>query len=294
MLRTNQDKLVKMSVTGEISSPVFSPFTYRISFDGKPLVLPGVGGITYNVKIGDLVDGFEADHVEPGVSLKNREKMDGIPDAANNAFNALACIGNQVKITSGEAKGALGTVTGKHGGIEHIISHFEDEILEKLNIGDKVLIKAYGVGLKLLDFPEVKVMNLAPELLNLIKLEARGDKLEVPVTHLVPGSIMGSGLGSNNCYKGDYDIQMFDPNIVEEYGLKNLCFGDLVAIMDTDHSYGRIYLTGAVSIAIVVHSNCITAGHGPGACTIFTSSKGLIAPVIDPQANLRSLLNLKN
>jgi len=292
MLRTNRERLVQISVAGEVSSPVFSPFTYRISAEGKPMVLPGVGGITYNVKIGDLVDGFEADHVEPGVSLKNREKSDGVPDAANNAFNALACIGNRIKITSGEAKGAIGTVTGKHGGIEHIIGHFPHEVLEQMNLGDKILIKSYGVGLQLLDFPEIKVMNLDPDLLEKIPLEAQEQKLAIPVTHLIPGAIMGSGLGSSHCHKGDYDIQMFDRKIVEEYGLEDLRFGDIVAIMDTDHSYGRIYQSGAVSIAVVVHSNCITAGHGPGACTIFTSRQGLITPYIEKAANLKSLLNL--
>ncbi len=40
--------------------------------------------------------------------------------------------------------------------------------------------------------------------------------------------------------------------------------GDLVAIMDADHSFGRIYKEGAVSIGIVVHSDCVLAGMGQG------------------------------
>ena len=57
MLRTNIDKLVKISVMGEVSSPVFRRSPYRISSDGKPVVLPSVGGITYNVRVGDTACG---------------------------------------------------------------------------------------------------------------------------------------------------------------------------------------------------------------------------------------------
>ena len=74
MLRTNEAKLVKISVVGEVASPIFGRSPYRISADGHPVVLPSVGGITYNIRVGDLACGWEADHVEPGVSIENKEK----------------------------------------------------------------------------------------------------------------------------------------------------------------------------------------------------------------------------
>ena len=37
--------------------------------DGKGAVLPGMYGITYNVKCGDRAFGWAGDHVEPGVSI---------------------------------------------------------------------------------------------------------------------------------------------------------------------------------------------------------------------------------
>ena len=37
---------------------------------------------------------------------------------------------------------------------------------------------------------------------------------------------------------------------------------------NADNRFGRSYLTGAVSIAVIVHSDCLIAGHGPGAATI--------------------------
>jgi len=68
-------------------------------------------------------------------------------------------------------------VTGKHGGIEHVLVDFPREILEKLMIGDKVLVKAFGVGLKLLDFREIKVMNMDPHFLEALGIRPVGGRL---------------------------------------------------------------------------------------------------------------------
>jgi len=293
MLRTNVDRLVKISVIGEVSSPGFWRSAYRISSNGEPVVLPGVGGITYNIRVGDSAVGWMADHVEPGVSIQNKEKDERFLGGANMALNILACVGNEAVVVSGDAKGVRGVVTGKHGGIEHVLVDFPTEILEKLLIGDKILIKAFGVGLQLLDYPDIKVMNMDPRFLEAINPQPVGDKLEIPVTHIIPASIMGSGLGANHVYSGDYDIQLFDESTVKEYGLEDLKLGDLVAIKDADHSYGRVYRKGAISVGIVVHSNCVTSGHGPGVTTLFTSKTGKIIPRIAPNANIAKLLNLR-
>lgn len=293
MLKTNVDKLVKISVFGEVASPVFGRGVYNISAQGTPMVLPGVGGITYNVRVGDPACGWEADHVEPGVSVENKENDPRYGQGANAAFNVLSCVGNEAIVATGDAKGAKGVVTGKHGGIEHVMVDFQPETLEKLMLGDKVLVKAFGVGFKLLDFPDLKVMNIAPRFLEALDPKLNGDKLEVPVTHVIPAAIMGSGLGANQTYSGDYDIQLFDENVRKQYGLDDLRLGDLVAILDADHSYGRIYKQGAISVGIVVHTNCITAGHGPGVTTLITSSSGKIIPKIDAKANIASILKLR-
>jgi hypothetical protein len=293
MLRTNADRLVKISVVGEAVSPVFGRGVYRISAQGNPVVLPGVGGITYNVRVGDPACGWEADHVEPGVSVENKENDPRFGQSANAAFNTLSCVGNEAVAVTGDAKGAKGVVTGKHGGIEHVLVDVQPEILDKLMLGDKFLVKAFGVGLKLLDFPDITVMNMDPQFLEALNPQKRGDKLEVPVTHVVPAAIMGSGLGSDQTYSGDYDIQLFDENVGKQYGLDDLRLGDLVAIIDADHSFGRIYRQGAMSVGIVVHTNCVTAGHGPGVTTLFTSPTGKIIPKIDAKANIAVIMKLR-
>ncbi|MCB7129913.1 MAG: DUF4438 domain-containing protein, partial [Candidatus Brocadiales bacterium] len=152
--------------------------------------------------------------------------------------------------------------------------------------------RGQGVGLKFLDYPEVKIMNLTPEALNAIPIKVEKGTLLIPVTHQVPAGIMGSGLGSHHSYRGDYDIQLFDETTVKEYNLRKLNLGDLVAIMDADHSFGRIFRKGAVTVGVVVHTNSVTAGHGPGVTTLFTSSKGRIKPEKDTTANIARYMNL--
>ncbi|MDR1993959.1 MAG: DUF4438 domain-containing protein [Nitrososphaerota archaeon] len=292
MLKTNLEKLIKTSVVGEISSPTIRN-VYTISATGKPQILPGVGGITYNLRVGDSALGWEADHVEPGVSVANKENDIRSGQAANTAFNVLSCVGNQAIVASGDAKGSSGIVTGKHGGIEHVLVDFSGEVLEKLLPGDKILVRAYGTGLKLQEYPDIKVFNIDPMLLKVWDPKPSGEKLLVPVTHLVPAAIMGSGLGANQVNSGDYDIQFFDGGVVEQYGLENLRLGDLVAIIDADHTFGRIYRRGAVSVGVVIHTNCVSAGHGPGVTTLMSSLDGRIMPQINQNANIASLLKLR-
>jgi hypothetical protein len=294
MLRTNANKLVKISVVGEVASPVIGKSVYRVSPTGTPTILPGVGGITYNLRVGDLACGWEADHVEPCVSVENKENDPRYGQGANAAFNVLSCIGNEATVVTGDAKGSKGVVTGKHGGIEHVLIDFQPEVLEKLMLGDKILVKAFGLGLKLIDFADVKIMNMDPHFLEALDPKPNGEKLEVPVTHMIPAAIMGSGLGANQTNSGDYDIQLFDENVIAQYGLDDLRLGDLVAIIDADHSFGRIYRQGAISVGIVVHTNCVTAGHGPGVTSLLTSPSGKIIPKIDAKANIACLLKLRS
>ncbi|MDR2204039.1 MAG: DUF4438 domain-containing protein [Nitrososphaerota archaeon] len=294
MLRTNREWLVKLSVMGEVASPTVRN-VYTVSATGVPYILPSVGGIVYNLRVGDFACGWEADHVEPCVSTVNKENDVRLGGAANMAYNVFSCVGNQAIVVSGDAKGEVGTVTGKHGGVEHVLVDFKPNVLDRLLIGDKILVKAFGTGLKLLDFHDIKLSNMDPLLLDAIdpKVVDGGEGLEVSVTHFIPANIMGSGLGANQVSSGDYDIQMFDASVVSQFGLEDLRLGDLVAILDADHSYGRIYRKGAVSIGVIVHANCVTAGHGPGVTSLLTSPNGKIIPKINQKANLASLLKLR-
>ena len=273
---------------GDVSSPLSGSQPYIVTPEGKPTILAGIGGITYNVKVGDSAVNLEGDHIEPCVSIRNKDREE------NGALNLLSCIGNTAKVVSGDAKGDTGVVTGKHGGIENVLIDFEDKTLEKLSIGDKIQIRSIGVGLSLTNYPNIKLINLSPNLLKALPIREDKNKntLHIPVTHIIPAAIMGSGLGSQNCYRGDYDIQLFDKQIVKKYNLHTLRLGDIVAIQDADHTFGRTYKTGAISIGVIVHSNCVTAGHGPGVTTLITSAEGKLIVYIDTTANIGVYINI--
>ncbi|NLM38885.1 MAG: DUF4438 domain-containing protein [Firmicutes bacterium] len=289
MLRTNRDKLVQLSVMGMVAPPLRSS-AYRIDRDGVPFVLPGTGGIAYNVKVGDPAFGWAGDHIEPGVSTA--AVIDKRSDPKNQAYNTLACIGNVATVVSGDAKGAKGIVTGTHGGIEHVLIDFADEDLEKLCIDDKIQIRSVGQGLRLVDYPGIFVFNLDPDLLDKLGIEEVDGKLVVPVAAVVPAKFMGSGLGAASVASGDYDITTSDQEELKGLGLDQLRFGDLVALEDTDNRFGRSYRRGAVSIGVVVHSDCLIAGHGPGVTTIFTAIDGSLAYREDKDANIGRILGI--
>ncbi|HET9095185.1 MAG TPA: DUF4438 domain-containing protein, partial [Candidatus Baltobacteraceae bacterium] len=215
-------------------------------------------------------------------------------DKQNLALNVMACVGNEAVVVSGDAKGAKGRVTGKHGGVEHVMVDFAPEVMRQMAIGDKVQVWACGLGLQLLDLPQIKAFNADPDFLERWGPErVDGDRLRVRVARIVPAAVMGSGLGRSTVVRGDYDIQTFDDAMAEKYGLRELRLGDIVAIADADHSYGRIYRTGAISVGVVVHGRSYVAGHGPGVTSLLTSADGKIEPVLDERANLADILNLR-
>lgn len=286
MIKTNKEFLVMQSVGGKVHSPtIASP--YRISRDGDPMILPATGGISYNVKVGDSCMTWVGDHVEPGVSVKN----DNVNE--NNALMVLGCIGNTAKIMSGDAKGATGFVTGGHGGIEHTLVYFDEETLEKLNIDDKILVKAFGQGLKIEGFDDIVCMNIDPALLEKMEIKITEDGgLEVPIATEIPPYLMGSGVGSATAFSGDYDIMTGDKEANEKYGINELRFGDIVLLQDCNNCFGRDYLKGSVTIGVVVHSDCIKAGHGPGVTAIMSCPVSKIRGRKDKNANIAYYLGI--
>ena len=279
MLHTNRDRLPILSVQGQVTHPTFRSGT--IDTEGRVGYFPGTGGITYNAKIGDPCCGWAADHLEPGVSSKNPdEKM-------NSAYNVYSCVGNEARVVSGDAKGAVGIVVGKHGGAEHVMIHFDEETLEKLVMEDKILVKGWGQGMILTDYPDIVLRSMSPLLLDKMNIREEGGKLHIGVSKIAPAQIMGSGLGALPSARGDYDITLFDTAISEEYGLGELRFGDIVAIVNADTRYGRTYQTGAVTIGVICHGDCVYPGHGPGVTTLMSACGEQIVPFIDGGANLK-------
>lgn len=288
MVRTNKDRLVKIAIEGKVAPAIVWP--NEIGHDGKIHNVPGIGSITYNVLVGDPAFGWAADHVEPGVStILNAEKR---RDKPNLSYNFLACVGNEVVILSGEAKGKRGRVIGHHGGAEHVICDFPRSVLEKLSLDDKFQIRTFGQGLKLTDHPKVAVRNLDPQLLVKMRLRERGGKLEVPVAAIIPGLLAGSGLGETHASSGDFDIQTADKKALAKHGIDKIRLGDIVAVADHDASYGWCYRKGAVTVGVVIHGDSNVSGHGPGVTTLLSSPIGDIVPKLNKAASVGRYLKL--
>ena len=277
-MKTNIDKLVKLKVMGQIHHPTSGGT--RIDHKGVAFTEPGVGGIVYNFKIGDSCMGIAGDHVEPGVSLRN------LKDNENWGLVRFACIGNEAVVVSGDAKGAVGSVTGKHGGAYHTMIYFDEATLEKLEIDDKISIKSYGQGLKLIDHKDVDVLNIDPWLFDALGISENAGAVQVPYRLEVPAELMGSGLGSNSMYDGDYDIMLSDEKETKRLGLDKLCFGDIVLIKDHYCGFGPVFQKGALTFGVIIHADCYTAGHGPGVTPILTTRNGKLLGVKREDANI--------
>ncbi len=292
--RINRSELVMVAVMGQVSSQLSAANPYRIGTDGRPRVLPGPGGIVLSHRVGDRCVGLAADHVEPGVSLRNEQpSIKGERGGANLALQTLACIGNQARVLNGRAAGAIGTVTGKHGGIDTVLVDFPQRTLRRLAIGDRIQIYAHGQGMRLLDHPEIAITNTAPRFLARWRPGSSGGRMIVGVTHVIPSALMGSGLGRNEVARGDHDIQLFDADTVRRHRLGSLRFGDLVAIVDADHRFGRSYRRGHLAIGCVVHSESSVAGHGPGVTTLLTGPASRFVLRHDRDANIAAILGLR-
>ena len=116
--------------------------------------------------------------------------------------------------------------------------------------------------------------------------------LEVPVVTEIPAYLMGSGVGSSTAFSGDYDIMTGDEKANKKFGIDKLRFGDLVLLRDCDNTNGRQYLKGSVSIGVIVHSDCIKSGHGPGVTVIMSSKTSNIEGVVDEKANIGHYLGV--
>ncbi|HIU72161.1 MAG TPA: DUF4438 domain-containing protein [Candidatus Galloscillospira excrementipullorum] len=289
MLKTNRDKLIKISVQGSVDHPgtptgtEYNPDRMRMA-----QATPTMGGICYNANIGDCCMGIKGEHTEPGVTTKNLTS-----EAHNGAYNTYSCIGNVAKVVTGDAKGELGRVTGMHGGPEHVMLWFPQETLEKLTCTDQFLVKAYGFGLELTDYPDVVCTNLDPDLLDAMGIEEKDGKLIVKVAAKIPGYLMGSGKGHYHPVRGDYDLMTQDKEEIARLGLDKLRFGDIVLLEDQDNTWGRAHCRGASTIGVIIHGESDRMGHGPGITTILSSRKPIIEGVLDESANLATYFGAK-
>lgn len=281
---TNAAQLVQLAVSGRVSQPVMRDTGYIADSSGNAVVLPGMAGVAFNVRVGDPAFGWAGDHVEPGVSIDH-------PDGpADFALHYLSCVGNRARVTSGLATGAEGIVTGEHG---RLLLDFEPGVNELLCFGDSIQVLACGRGLAFSDLPQIEVKKCSPTLIEALPLSVTpAGRLRVPVTMALPPHIMGSGAELNSDYV-DQDLMSGDRSLMTELGIDRMRLGDLVVIPDADQRWGRGYRKGAVTITLCIHGDSVKNGHGPGMLALMSCPQPDIEWVIDPQANIARYLNIR-
>lgn len=289
-LATNHDDLIALSVAGTVVHPGFPGLPaepYRLASDGTPFLLPTYGGIVYNVSIGDRAFGWAADCIHPGVSIAQPD------DNQNRGLNVFACIGNRVRVMTGGAAGAVGLVTGKSGRFsEQVIVHIPKDARKKMAVGDQLLVRAEGIGMKLLDHPDVALKGISPTLLAAMSIEELDGQVAFGVAAHVPAHLIGAGLGLTS-EGGSLHIQSTDRALLAELGLDRLRLGDLVAFEDTDSRYNHGYLRGARAIGVVASTDGPRAGYGPGVALLMTAPAGQLGSFVDADANLTQLLEVE-
>jgi len=278
-VETNADRLVTQVLSGEVWPALADRHAYRVDGDGRPFLLPGMGGVTLGTHLGDPATGLASDHLEPGLSVRHRDV------GANYALQYLTCVGNVVTVVSGEAAGETGVVIGQHA---YVLVDAADGVLERTTVGDRVRVRACGQGLVLTDHPGVRVKNLSPEVLDRMPGGTTADgRLEIHVAVRVPAEAAGAGGGMASEY-ANTDLMGAYAGLSEDLslGLEGLRIGDVVVLQDQDHSWGRGYRPGWLTIGVISTGQCALFGHGPGPSTLMSGPAEAFALVDDAAANL--------
>ena len=284
-LSTNKASVLIIAVQGRVAAAQPSR-GYIVTWDGKPKLAVGTGGINYNLRLGDKVFGWASgDRATVGVAAE------AVSDARSGgeAWLAHASIGNEVRITGGAGQGEIGFVVGKFG--SYVLLQFPEATVDKLSIGDRLHMKASGLGLEIDGFKDVFIHSLAPELLEKLGLRVAGGRIEVPVVKSIPAEIVGQGSGGGSLY-GNWHIQTCYPPDIKRYGLDELRFGDLVLLEDTQTDYGRGHYVGGATVGVVCAGPSDVSGLGIGVTAVLSTRFGKLAARIDPEANIAKYLGL--
>jgi hypothetical protein len=276
-IRTNAARLVRTRIAAIIMP---SAANHAVAADGTLGVLPGQGGIVLGIKLGDRAGDHLGDHVEPGISL-------GYPEAlANQAIQTLSCVGNPVEIVDGPASGARGIVYGKHGAVLAALSQL---VLAVIGPGQRVAIEACGSGLVIEDFPDITCLSLSPALADNWLQDIARDRLVVPVVTELPPEAAAAGFGMPT-YRFNMDLHSDQPPMAAM--CRDLAFGDLVAVRDQDHRFGRRFRKGWIAVGVICHGRTIAGGHGFGFATLLTGPAACMELRLSAEANVAGLLGV--
>jgi len=273
MLKTNQEQLVESLLEG-----CALPTSDADNAKNKPV---GLGGVSLNLKLGDSVFGWAVDHATPCVSIY-------IPSDIACSF---ACLGNEARVLTGEAKGTRGTITGICREFGRVMIDFPDSIFEHLSLEDKIQIRATGQGLHFGDYEDILVGGISTQLVDKMKIEedVQEQQLRVPVTAKVPSQYVVSG--NETTFGVHLDLRLQSASL-EGLSLEHLRLGDVIALVEHPTAYKGLLQQEMVSIGIVTYTASSVSGLGPGIQTILAGSSQSLIPFLQEDANIGRYLNL--
>jgi hypothetical protein len=277
MLATNEARLVRTRLRAQIQQ---AGAKQSVAPDGKARLLPGQGGVVPGIGLGSPARGTAGDHVEPGVSLGHPEP------AAYHAIRLFSCVGNPVTMLDGPAAGAKGLVFGKHG---PVLAMFSPADTAKMAPGEWAVIEAQGVGLACEMAPDLNCHSCSPQLLTKLAAVTAEGRLKMDVAAILPSIAAAAGIGMP-ASMFNMDLNSASPPVAAL--ARDLRFGDIVAVRDQDHRYGRRHRLGWTMIGVISHGETVGGGHGFGLMTLLTAPSDRFELTQNSTANLARLLPL--
>jgi hypothetical protein len=180
----------------------------------------------------------------PAYSIRNPDERE------NGALTALPASAT-TRLSSAGTPGARAALwTGFHGRHEHTILYFDGQTLEKLLPGDRILIRGVRPGASARGFSRrYSARGLTRafwRIWALLSGTADWSSRRCARTRASYRGGTGHGLGAQR------GLRYHDgrPRGALRHGLEKLRFGDVVLLENCDNTYGRGYLTGAVSVGL--------------------------------------------
>jgi len=274
-VQTNAGRLLTTRLVGVVQQPSAH---VSVDPDGFARSLPGMGGVFVRPRIGDRAGGWMSDHLEVGASVSHPEP------SADHALQVLACVGNRAQVLDGPAAGGIGTVVGKHAAT---MVSFSRDVLAALAPGERVMIDAVGVGLRIEYEPDIVFHSCSPVLLPLFAPSRTGaGRLRVKVARVLPPEAAAAGIGMA-AHSANLDLQV--DQLAGTVGAADLRFGDLVAVEGHEHRYGRQPRDAWIAVGAICHGRSVGGGHGLGLVTLLTAPTNRVAIEVTRDASLASL-----
>jgi hypothetical protein len=104
MIKTNERSVIEFVLQCQPGYPRTSG-QWKVDRNGKPFILPGIGGITLNLQVGTRLSGGGR---PCGTGVSCTADTHKPNDHPNNSLQLYACVGNKARVISGEARAPKG------------------------------------------------------------------------------------------------------------------------------------------------------------------------------------------